>query len=888
MAVHPQVQAVAFQLALLKFQKSLSDQEKRSFGVTTLHDLHVAIEVIQRKQKSEKKLRAMGKLAKFLEGMKEYDKIVTVFLNTSELLAFIWGPMKFLLQRIGEHLYLLTQYEAYFKNQPHMCHPLTLIYEDILNFHGKAMRFFKKRMWQQLFQALWKTFEFEFGAILRNMREHMTLIQSQATITQFTEVLRLQETAKLAMERQQEAEAHRRRDVVRQWLCAANCEADQETFAGIRHKYPTTGLWIFQDTRFSNWFDSTYCLTHLLWLNGIPGAASLIVEEARKLQNASVIFFYCRYLDNDRSTFLGVARGLLSQLLLQDDDLLSYIHEKASSSGQTVLSTESIAKELLTTSIKNSDKLYVIIDGLDECERDERKTIVTFFEEIWASLPQDRIDSLRCLFLSQDDNVARKDFENITSLKITQAHNKKDITAYAETRSLEIKLKFGLTTDRQLHIQELIQCAVSIDLDAQIVDWDRRRFSVDSKELCGSLAEIHTDGTLNLVHHTAKRYLVDEKVVNVEAGELELANLCVSYLAFPCFEPNNGDAELEVFAPLGHYGFLDYAYALWSRHLDACLRLPDLKDSLQELREATEVFIETHWTEPDVKPTVRKPFIERWKPLESNNNLDRLVLAAWLAQRQLLSSAKLDPRERVLTLSDTIAKVRGFLEKTWETATQNDDFEVMYGSDMFKCPRVNCTRFYNGFRSRQLRDDHAPKHERAFFCSFPGCAMATLGCATLKELHKHEAEYHGTIDVDDEDAEYPEMPPQKVSFQCTQCDAVFTRNNNLKIHMRKHNAPNQKQFICSQCGKPFARQGDRTRHESTTHSGSRSHVCGGTLKNGSLWGCGQEFNRGDTLSRHWKSEKGKNCLRPKEQEEAAESANSISSAAPSNVGTPNT
>jgi hypothetical protein len=50
-----------------------------------------------------------------------------------------------------------------------------------------------------------------------------------------------------------------------------------------------------------------------------------------------------------------------------------------------------------------------------------------------------------------------------------------------------------------------IQCAVSIDVDGQTVDWDRKRFSVDPKELCGSLAEVHTNGTLNLVHHTARR-----------------------------------------------------------------------------------------------------------------------------------------------------------------------------------------------------------------------------------------------------------------------------------------------------------------------------------------------------------------------------------------------
>jgi hypothetical protein len=386
---------------------------------------------------------------------------------------------------------------------------------------------------------------------------------------------------------------------------------------------------------------------------------------------------------------------------------------------------------------------------------------------------------------------------------------------------------------------------------------------------------------------TLFRYLVEQKVVNVENGELELALLCVSYLTFPGFEADSEEAELLIFVPLGYYGFIDYAFAYWSRHLDACLRLQALKDSLQEVGEATEAFVEMHWTEPLVKAKVRKPFIERWRPLENNKNLDKLVLAGWLAQRQLFASAKPDTSEQVLILHQTFAYIWKHLEETWKTTVQRDRFQAVYGCDIFKCPRVNCTRFYNGFTSQQLRDGHVPKHERAFFCSFPGCAMATLGCATFKELQKHEIEYHGTIVIDDSDAEYPESPAEKVSFQCTQCDAKFTRKNNLKIHMRKHIAPNQKKFICSQCGKCFARQGDRTRHESSTHSSTKIFTCGGTLKNGLTWGCGQEFNREDTLSRHWKREKWKTCILPKEQEEALEAANPGSSVGPSNVPTPN-
>jgi len=183
--------------------------------------------------------------------------------------------------------------------------------------------------------------------------------------------------------------------------------------------------------------------------------ASLVIEEARKHQDVSVIFFYCRFRDSDRSTFLSLTRGLLSQLLSQDNDLLSFIHDKASTSGQTILSTESVAKELLETSIKNCDKLYVVIDGLDECEREERRQIVSFFENTRASLPPDD-DSLRCLFLSQDDNFARKDFANMSSFKITEAHTKQDIQAYTAARSLEIQPNLHLSPDRRQYIQKLV------------------------------------------------------------------------------------------------------------------------------------------------------------------------------------------------------------------------------------------------------------------------------------------------------------------------------------------------------------------------------------------------------------------------------------------------
>lgn len=48
-----------------------------------------------------------------------------------------------------------------------------------------------------------------------------------------------------------------------------------------------------------------------------------------------------------------------------------------------------------------------------------------------------------------------------------------------------------------------IQCAVSIDPAAGKIDLDQR-FVVGPKDICGSLVEQHSDGSLQLVHTTAR------------------------------------------------------------------------------------------------------------------------------------------------------------------------------------------------------------------------------------------------------------------------------------------------------------------------------------------------------------------------------------------------
>jgi hypothetical protein len=152
---------------------------------------------------------------------------------------------------------------------------------------------------------------------------------------------------------------------------------------------------------------------------------------------------------------LAVAKGILSQLLQQDDAILAYLYEKASRSGQTTLSTPTLAKEILEIALKNSPKLYIIIDGIDECAREERKELVAGLESLRDSLPK-QDDSLRCLFVCQDDNAARQDFANMVALKMTESLTRLDVRRYAHTWGTMIGLKFELTNETQRLIEDMI------------------------------------------------------------------------------------------------------------------------------------------------------------------------------------------------------------------------------------------------------------------------------------------------------------------------------------------------------------------------------------------------------------------------------------------------
>jgi hypothetical protein len=61
-----------------------------------------------------------------------------------------------------------------------------------------------------------------------------------------------------------------------------------------------------------------------------------------------------------------------------------------------------------------------------------------------------------------------------------------------------------------------IQGAVAVGVDDCNFEYESRRLVDSPKELCGSLVDVHACGTVELVHLTARKYVIIEELYSIE------------------------------------------------------------------------------------------------------------------------------------------------------------------------------------------------------------------------------------------------------------------------------------------------------------------------------------------------------------------------------------
>ena len=185
----------------------------------------------------------------------------------------------------------------------------------------------------------------------------------------------------------------------------------------LQDRLQETCQWIFQNENYINWRERTS--SSFLWIHGDAGLgktflASSVIEalsqEATTDQLPQVIYFYCRYSDEQKNTLISVLRSLLLQLFESKSNNLVILNELDRLRKATILdhaTAESLPLliQALSDTAAQFPILRCVIDGVDELAEpgelvrllfELQKTLETVFSVVIVSRKEDTITKAMC------------------------------------------------------------------------------------------------------------------------------------------------------------------------------------------------------------------------------------------------------------------------------------------------------------------------------------------------------------------------------------------------------------------------------------------------------------------------------------------------------------
>ncbi|KAI5461405.1 hypothetical protein BGZ63DRAFT_508560, partial [Mariannaea sp. PMI_226] len=292
-------------------------------------------------------------------------------------------------------------------------------------------------------------------------------------------------------------------------------------------------------------------------------------------------------------------------------------------------------------------------------------------------------------------------------------------------------LSLLICAERSLMWKE-IQSRFCIDVDTETADTDRQLLDT-CKDLCGSLVEIERnqvteskpDDVVELVHHTARGYLVQSGRLCISGENANMTLFCARYITSLPFTLGLSGSEIEKHAVTGYYGFQDYAAAFWWKHAYRMIGTSidintDLYNrTLQAVARAMELY-------GDFKNSLHEPH----------------DCPSHAVQRQLKELGE-DAREweNNFRIEFRTRAIRNIVEPLLSKGDASSIL-TLYGPVRYKCHKPWCHSFYNGFELHQDREQHLSEHDRPFRCSLESCYGNKFGFPSESDLGRHNENHH--------------------------------------------------------------------------------------------------------------------------------------------------
>ncbi|KAI0530450.1 WD40 repeat-like protein [Xylaria digitata] len=493
----------AFQQALKRFKNTLHPSLANEFSICTLQDVRDICRDIQTTHGQEGKLRYMRRLEGFIEAMEQFGKVIELFVNVSEVVCFVWGPIKLLLviastyiesfdklldvyDQVGKALPGLLRYQMAFEKHPPLATVLEDYYSDILAFHQEALLVFKRPKWKVFFHSTWRTFNSKFGPILHSLSKRRELLESEKGSATLYEIQKLRDDlSNISAQHkqraaQEDAEKHKQKVAsIREKLEAPDYWIDQEISTEDRLGY-NSGMWIFEDSNFRSWVSNNVTGHRVLYVNGIPGAGkttliSAVIERLldskySKGNKPCVAYFYFKQKQPTKESHNSLLRAILAQLIDRDPTMSDHVFKQVSCIEGVNLRSTNKLQMLVKAALESYPISYIVLDGLDECAPTEAEKAVNWFLSLKNGGLEDTNAKLRVLFCGQRDGTLDKLLADQPSISLETSRHTEDIRQYCRNFCPRIRERFNISANMEEDIiQRVTNKAEGMFLYARVV-----------------------------------------------------------------------------------------------------------------------------------------------------------------------------------------------------------------------------------------------------------------------------------------------------------------------------------------------------------------------------------------------------------------------------------
>ncbi|CVK98050.1 uncharacterized protein FMAN_12173 [Fusarium mangiferae] len=781
----------SFERSLDLFRRELSDDQIKQMNGVNQETLKDTIQATQNILGRRNDLCKLSRVQRFLHAMEHVEKLVSIFLNASDFVAFVWGPIKLALmvattwtdairqlidayEEIAEALGNLAFFHNLMQSRDHLKLVLEDYFSDILRFHRCVLDVFSRPEWKRVFKWAWGSFRREVKPILESLKRKQAFLsderlQSHAILKevqdsdqfakdQFSNLQTSLEDIRSTLASEQLQTKALQAQEMRSYLESRLDISRSRTDLQLESRDPmikTSGNWIFADSTFQCWEGGKSVDKRVLFLNGSPGS---------------------------------------------DETIMRFAHERLSTKDVTELAD---LKELAGECLTSRPNATLVLDGLDEAMGNEQETSVKWCLDKLAPAAKSSGCHLKILFCGQRDGKLDRILSSHPQIRLdlVDAHQK-DIEQFTKEQAAKIRTRFRLSAQEEKSLVSKIAGAsrgmflyARVVLDNLAAMDSKRDFKdeLESDAFPKDLDQAYDRITQRVLQNNRpsrdtsvkrilgwiicaarplrwreiqSRFCIDAEKQICDLDNLRLDSckrICSSFVDMTDCElfPRTESEQVVtmVHETATQYLIRNKTVNLLEEHIDmalfCCRYLSSRPFTTCKSQNITSDILSGYFGFLDYAAAQYATHVQKVELSElskdSATKLESVKSAAVDLAKIHCKDASVEAGEIFkaaeylkLAIQDNVLAVRTLIGLQREKSAPAA-FDATEGPIRHKCHKVECSKFATGFPNETSLKEHLAVHERPFRCPHADCFAHNIGYASPKRLESHCEVFHQSI-----------------------------------------------------------------------------------------------------------------------------------------------